>query len=73
MLEDAHINFNVYNQAVLITGEAPNENTLDYLESIVKSKSSKINQLINEVNVMPKSSYLDRAKDGVITASARSA
>ena len=49
MLEDAHINFNVYNQAVLITGEAPNENTLDYLESIVKSKSSKINQLINEV------------------------
>ncbi|MDC0470038.1 BON domain-containing protein [Candidatus Pseudothioglobus singularis] len=67
MLEDAHINFNVYNQAVLITGEAPNENTLDYLESIVKSKSSKINQLINEVEVLPKSSYLDRAKDGVIT------
>ena len=32
-----------------MTGEAPNENTLDYLESIVKSKSSKINQLINEV------------------------
>ena len=31
-------------------------NTLDYLESIVKSKSSKINQLINEVEVMPKSS-----------------
>ena len=67
MLEDAHINFNVYNQAVLITGEAPDENTLDYLESIVKSKSSKINQLINEVDVMPNSSYLDRAKDGVIT------
>ncbi|MDG1167422.1 MAG: BON domain-containing protein, partial [Candidatus Thioglobus sp.] len=61
------INFNVYNQAVLITGEVPDENTLDYLESIVKSKSSKINQLINEINVMPNSSYLDRAKDGVIT------
>jgi osmotically-inducible protein OsmY len=67
MLEDAHINFNVYNQAVLMTGEAPDENTLDYLESIVKSKSSKIIQLINEVDVMPNSSYLDRAKDGVIT------
>ena len=67
MLEEAHINFNVYNQAVLMTGEAPDENTLDYLESIVKSKSSKISQLINEVDVMPNSSYLDRAKDGVIT------
>ena len=67
MLEDAHINFNVYNQAVLMTGEAPNENVRDYLESIVKSKSAKISQLINEVEVMPKSSYLDRAKDGVIT------
>jgi osmotically-inducible protein OsmY len=67
MLEEAHINFNVYNQAVLMTGETPDENTRDYLESMVKSKSPKINQLINEVEIMPKSSYLDRAKDGVIT------
>jgi len=67
MLEDAHINFNVYNQAVLMTGEAPNDNVIDYLESIVKSKSAKISQLINEVEVMQKSSYLDRAKDSVIT------
>ena len=67
MLEGAHINFNVYNQAVLMTGEVPNDNMKDYLESIVKSKSAKISQLINEVEVMAKSSYLDRAKDGVIT------
>jgi osmotically-inducible protein OsmY len=67
MLDDSHINFNIYNQAVLITGEVPDNNTRDYLESIVKSKSSKITQLINEVAVMPKSSYLNRARDGVIT------
>ena len=67
MLEDVHVNFNVYNQAVLMTGEAPDDNVRDYLESIVKSKSAKISQLINEVVVMPKSSYLNRAKDGVIT------
>ena len=67
MLDDAHINFNIYNQAVLVTGEAPTENTIEYLESIIKSKSAKIKQLINEVEVMPNSSYLDRAKDGVIT------
>jgi len=66
-LDDAHINFKVYNQAVLMTGEAPSENTRNYLESIVKSKSSDIKQIINEVEVMPKSSYLDRAKDGVIS------
>ena len=67
MLEDAHVNFNIYNQAVLMTGEAPTENTKEYLESIVKSKSPKIKQIINEVEIMPNSSYLDRAKDGVIT------
>ena len=67
MLEDTHINFNVYDQAVLMTGEVPNDNISDYLQSIVRSKSSKISRLINEVEVLPKSSYLDRAKDGVIT------
>ena len=67
MLDDSHINFNVYNQSVLMTGEAPDINTRDYLESIVKSKSPNIKQLVNEVDVMPKSSYLNRARDGVIT------
>ena len=67
MLDDSHINFNVYNQSVLMTGEAPDINTRDYLESIVISKSPKIKQLVNEVDVMPKSSYLNRARDGVIT------
>ena len=67
MLDDSHINFNVYNQSVLMTGEAPDINTRDYLESIVKSKSPNIKQLVNEVDVMPKSSYLNRARDGVTT------
>ena len=66
MLEDAHINFNIYNQAVLVTGEVPDNNSKEYIESIIKSKFSYLKQLNNEVGVMPKSSYLDRAKDGVI-------
>ena len=53
MLDDAHINFNVYNQAVLMTGEAPNENIREYLESIVKSKSPKIKQ----VNILNRWKY----------------
>ena len=66
MLEDAHVNFNVYNQAVLMTGEAPTENTKITLRVLLKANLQN-KQLINEVEVMPNSSYLDRAKDGVIT------
>ena len=67
MLDDAHINFNVYNKSVLMVGEAPNDDLKSYLEGIVKKQAPKMNQLINEVAVMPKSSYLGRAKDGVIS------
>ena len=67
LLDNAHINFNVYNKSVLITGEVPNDDLKDYLEELVQMKASKTNQLINEVAVMPNSSYLTRAKDGVIS------
>jgi len=67
LLNDAHINFNVYNKSVLITGEVPNDDLKDYLEELVQTKTQKTNQLINEVAVMPNSSYLTRAKDGVIS------
>jgi len=67
MLEDTHISFNVYNKSVLMTGEVPTDDLKSYLEEIVKKKASKMNQLINEVAVMPNSSYLNRARDGVIS------
>jgi len=67
LLDDTHINFNVYNRSVLMTGEVPTDDLKNYLEEIVKKKASKMDQLINEVAVMPKSSYLNRARDGVIS------
>jgi len=67
MLEDTHINFNVYDKSVLMTGEVPTDDLKSYLEETVKKKALKINQLINEVTVMPNSSYLNRARDGVIS------
>ena len=67
MLDDAHINFNVFNKSVLMTGEAPDDDLKNYLEEQVKRKASLMKQLINEVEVMPNSSYLSRAKDGVIS------
>ena len=66
-LDDVHINFNVYNKSVLMTGEAPTDDLKNYLEELVKDKAPKIVQLINEVEVMQNSSYLSRAKDGVIS------
>ena len=67
MLDDAHINFNVFNKSVLMTGEAPDEDLKNYLEEQIKRKAPMMKQLINEVEVMPNSSYLTRAKDGVIS------
>ena len=67
ILEDMHINFMVYNKAVLITGETPSNEARDYLEKQIKRNAPKMKQLINEVAVMPNSGYLSRAKDGIIT------
>ena len=66
-LDDAHINFNVYNKSVLITGETATEDLRNYLEELVQKKAPKMNKVSNEVAVMPNSSFLTRAKDGVIS------
>jgi len=68
ILEDVHINFMVYNESVLVTGEVPSTEVKDYLEKQLKKKASKMKQLTNEAAVMPNSSYFSRAKDGVITS-----
>ena len=57
-LDDAHINFNVFNKAVLMTGEAPTDDLKNYLEELVKKKAKKMNKLSNEVAVMSNSSFL---------------
>ena len=67
ILKKAHVNFMVYNEAVLIAGEVPSAEARDYLEKQLKKKAPTMKQLINEVAVMPNTSYFSRAKDGVIT------
>ena len=47
ILEDMHINFMVYNKAVLMTGEAQSIEAREYLEKQIKQKAPKINQLSN--------------------------
>jgi osmotically-inducible protein OsmY len=67
MLDDAHINFMIYDGVVLMTGEAPSAALKAHLEKRLKSKSSQMNQLVNEVAVMSTSSYLSRARDNLVT------
>ena len=67
ILKSVHINFMVYNEAVLMAGEVPSAEAKDYLEKQLKKKVPKMKRLINDVAVMPNSSYFSRAKDGVIT------
>ena len=67
ILEDSHISFDVYDDSVLMTGETPSVDIKSHLENTIKTKAKKMKQLINEVAVMKNSSYLERAKDGVIT------
>ena len=67
ILKDMHINFMVYNKTVLMVGESPSAEARDYLEKQIKRNAPRIKQLINEVEVMPNSGYLSRAKDGIIT------
>ena len=66
-LDEAHINFNVYNQSILLTGEAPSDDIKNYLEEQIQQLYPNIKELINDISIMPNSSYISRAKDGIIT------
>ena len=66
MLDNAHVNFMVFDGVVLMTGEAPSVELKTYLEKQIKAKSTLLTRLVNEVAVMPTSSYISRAKDNII-------
>ena len=66
-LDGSHINFNIYDKSILMTGEVSSDELKDYLDELVKMQVPNPDKLINEVVVMPNSSYLSRAKDAVIS------
>ena len=51
ILKDMHINFMVYNKAVLMAGESPSAEARDYLEKQIKRNAPKIKQQIGRANV----------------------
>jgi len=70
LLEDAHLNFMVYNKAVLITGEVPSKAIYSYIGKNAKSQSPQIEKVLNEVVVGSNSGLISRAKDSAITIQA---
>ena len=66
-LDDTHLNFLIYNKAVLITGETPNKALRTYISKQSKRQSPAIKQVFNEVSVRSSSSLLKRVKDSAIT------
>ena len=67
MLENSHISFLVYGKAAAMLGEAPTADAVDYLEKQIKKNIPLLNQLINEIVIEKNSSYVSRAKDGIIS------
>jgi len=60
--ETAHLNVNVYNQKVLLTGEASTQSIKDQIQSTA-SKVKNVRALINEMQVGPSSSVGSRLSD----------
>lgn len=66
----AHVNVNVFNGLVLLTGEVSTEAALRHISQIAsgKYKGYKARKVLNECIVAPTSSLLERANDSQITA-----
>lgn len=66
-LNDSHLNFMVYNQSVLVTGEVPNQNLSSLVIQKIQQQGYRIDQTFNELTIGPNTGLLNRAKDTAIT------
>lgn len=66
-LNNTHLNFLIYNKAVLVTGETPSKALHAYIGKQAKRQSPAIKQVFNEVSIGSNSGLLKRAKDSAIT------
>ncbi|NOT16781.1 MAG: BON domain-containing protein [Sulfuriferula sp.] len=64
--DNVHVNFTSYNQAVLITGEVPDETTKQKINSIVMGISN-VKMTTNELRIAPASLLSSRSNDAYIT------
>ena len=65
-LKNAHLNFNLYNKNLLITGEVPSLEVKKYLINHISLNYGKVNNVRDAIKIALASSFLDRAKDKLI-------
>lgn len=70
-ISNAHINLNGYNRAILMTGEAPDDQTKSQAELIVRAQPN-VRQVFNYVEKMENSTIGTRANDNWLGTKVRS-
>jgi osmotically-inducible protein OsmY len=68
----AHVNASSYNRVVLLTGEVPTEADRTKVEAAV-AKVENVRAVINELAVMPNSSFSQQSNDTLITGKVKAA
>jgi osmotically-inducible protein OsmY len=68
----AHVNATSYNRVVLLTGEVPAEADRAKVEAAV-AKVENVRAVVNELAVMPNSSFSQRSNDTLITGKVKAA
>lgn len=68
----SHINVTSYNRQVLLTGEVPTEKDKAVAEQIVRQVDN-VRNVLNELSVMPSTSYTQRSSDAVVTGRVKAA
>lgn len=64
-LDEAHINVHVYNAVVLLTGEVQSQAQRD-LAGRTARDVHRVRQVYNELQVQPKSGFMDRTVDNIM-------
>ncbi len=66
----AHINVTSYNRNVLLTGEAPQNEAKQQIETLVMSVDN-VRNIVNNIKVSENSSLASRSKDSLITSNVK--
>ena len=65
-LDNSHLNFNIFDNQVLITGEIENKNLKDYIAKYITAEKPDIKKIMNEARVGKPSAFLSRTSDSLI-------
>lgn len=68
--DTVHINVTSYNRNVLLTGEAPQADIIQRIETLVMSVDN-VRNIVNDIKVSENSSFASRSKDSLITSNVK--